>query len=197
MSKLLAETCVQRRCETSFSRRCSGIAPCNIKCRNLFGSVETGLKMLLPWIMTDLFWFLIGLHSVAWQDRRRQVHEVVLHGETLVVFTTATVASRCRSRKRFYFSWNLSRNGSSKKFHETGHVTLCNTCWNLFRSTIAQEFQLKVSMCNGGLTVMSVYEILTCKHRHSSKSYWAVHVLCSHYLLHCKRWFYMYWWQNS
>ena len=69
-------------------------------------------------------------------------------------FTTATVASRCRSRKRFYFSWNLSRNGSSKKFHETDHVTRCNACWNLFRSAVAHKFQLKVSACNGGFRVV-------------------------------------------
>ena len=67
-------------------------------------------------------------------------------------FTTATVVSRCRRRKRFYFSWNLSCNGSSKKFHKTNHVTRCNACWNLFRSTLAHKFQLKVSMCNSGLT---------------------------------------------
>ena len=66
-------------------------------------------------------------------------------------FATATVASRCRSRKWFYFSWNLSRNGSSKKFHETDHVTWRNACWNLFRSAVAHKFQLKVSTCNGGL----------------------------------------------
>ena len=58
-------------------------------------------------------------------------------------FTTATVASRCRSRKRFYFSWNLSRNGSPKTFRETDHVTRCNACWNLFRSAVAHKFQLK------------------------------------------------------
>ena len=58
----------------------------------------------------------------------------------------------CRSRKRFYSSWNLSRNESSKKFHETDHVTWCNACWNLFRIVVAHKFQLKVSTCNSGFT---------------------------------------------
>ena len=48
--KFLAETSVQRRWETSFSR----LALCNMKGRNLFG-------------------FVIGLCSVAWQDRARPV----------------------------------------------------------------------------------------------------------------------------
>ena len=40
--KLLAETCVQRRCET-----CSTTpTPCEIKIRHLLGSLETGLEML-------------------------------------------------------------------------------------------------------------------------------------------------------
>ena len=65
--------------------------------------------------------------------------------------------SRCRSRKRFYFSWNLSRNGSSKKFHETDHVTRYNACWNLFRSGVVwHKFQLKVSTCNGCLRMSIV-----------------------------------------
>ena len=76
-------------------------------------------------------------------------------------FTTATVASRCRSRKRFYFSWNLSPNGSSKKFHEIDHVTRCIACWNLFRSAAAHKFQLKVSMCNGGLSHNYIQQNLT------------------------------------
>ena len=77
-------------------------------------------------------------------------------------FATATVASHCRSRKRFYFSWNLSRNGSSKKFHETDHVTRCHVCWNLFRSAVAHKFQLKVSACNGGLNVSISFLFLVC-----------------------------------
>ena len=75
------------------------------------------------------------------KSERDQFHEVVLNGETLVFSPTATVVSRCRSIKRFYFSWNLSRNGSSKTFHETDHVTRCNACWNLFRSAVAHKFQ--------------------------------------------------------
>ena len=73
--------------------------------------------------------------------------------------TTATVASRCRSRKRLYFSWNLSRNGNSQKFHETDHVTRCNACGNLFRSAVAHKFQLKVSTCNGGLSFMFAFPV--------------------------------------
>ena len=41
---------------------------------------------------------------------------------------------------------------SSKKFHETDHVTRCNDCWNLFRIVVAHKFQLKVSTCNSGFT---------------------------------------------
>ena len=67
---------------------CNGAAKqvsAGIKCRNLFGNVETGLKMnhgrLVP-------------VSEAYRDKteRDQFHEVVLHGETLVFITTATVA---------------------------------------------------------------------------------------------------------
>ena len=47
---------------------------------------------------------------------------------------------------------NLSRNGSSKKFHETNHVTRCNASWNLFRIAVAHKFQLKVSTCNSGVS---------------------------------------------
>ena len=69
----------------------------------------------------DLFRFRIGLRSVtwqdrAWQDRARPVSRSGVTRGNSGFFTTATVASCCRSRKRFYFSWNLSRNGSSKSF---------------------------------------------------------------------------------
>ena len=47
----------------------------------------------------------------------------LLHGETLVF-----ICNRCRSRIRFYFKWNLSRNGSLKKFQEADRVTQCNAC---------------------------------------------------------------------
>ena len=64
-------------------------------------------------------------------------------------FTTATVASRCTSRKWFYCSWNLFRHGSSKKFHETDLVTWCNACWNLFCCAVVQKFLPNASTCNG------------------------------------------------
>ena len=35
-------------CNGAAKQVSTGIAPCNIKCRNLFGNVETGLKMLSP-----------------------------------------------------------------------------------------------------------------------------------------------------
>ena len=35
-------------CNGAAKQVSAGIAPCNIKCRSLFGNVETGLKMLLP-----------------------------------------------------------------------------------------------------------------------------------------------------
>lgn len=69
--------------------------------------------------------------------------------------TTRTFASHCRSRKQCYFSWNLSRNGSSKKFHETDYVTRCNACWKLIRSAVAHKFQLTVSTYNGGFRSIS------------------------------------------
>ena len=67
---------------------------------------------------------------------------------------------RCRNRQRFYFTWYLPYNGSSKKFHETDHITRCNTCWNLFRSAIARQFHLKVSTCNSRF----IYEIALLCH---------------------------------
>ena len=66
---------------------------------------------------------------------------------------------RCRSRKWFYFSWNLSHNGNSKKFHKTDHVTQCNASWNLF--CVAHKFHLKVSMCNSGF-IVCFCETLVC-----------------------------------
>ena len=33
---------------------------------------------------------------------------------------------RCRNRQRFYFTWYLPHNRSSRKFHETDHITRCN-----------------------------------------------------------------------
>ena len=67
---------------------------------------------------------------------------------------------RCRNRQRFYFTWYLPHNGSSKKFHETDHITRCNACWNLFRSAIARQFHLKVSTCNSSF----IYEIALLCH---------------------------------
>ena len=34
-------------CNGAAKQVSAGVAPCNIKCRNLFGNVKTGLKMLL------------------------------------------------------------------------------------------------------------------------------------------------------
>ena len=77
----------------------------------------------------------------------------------------------CRSRKRFYFLWNLSRSGSSKRFHETEYVTRCNTCRNLFRIVVAHKFQLTVSTCNGGLTFYTCVAI-RCYVKGSNISRW-------------------------
>ena len=67
----------------------------------------------------------------------------------------------CWSRKPFYFSWNLSRNESSKTFHETDHVTWCNACWNLFGIVVPHKFQLKVLTCNSGFTEILQYLMQT------------------------------------
>ena len=68
-----------------------------------------------------------------------------MYGETL---------DRCRNRQQFYFTWYLPRNGSSKKFHETDHITRCNACWNLFHSPAAK--------CNRGL-INEIACCATCK----------------------------------
>ena len=67
--KLLAETYFN----VSSKQVSPDVAPSNIKSRILIQNVETGLKMLLSSaILADLlFRFLIGLRSVASQDRAR------------------------------------------------------------------------------------------------------------------------------
>lgn len=57
-------------------------------------------------------------HNKTEQD---QFHKVVLHGKTLAFITTAIVVTtvEIESSSTLHFSWNLSRNRSSKKFHET------------------------------------------------------------------------------
>ena len=77
----------------------------------------------------------------------------VMYGETL---------DRCRNRQHFYFTWYLPRNGSSKTFHETDHITRCNACWNLFHSAAAHKFHLKASKCNSGL-INEIACCATCK----------------------------------
>ena len=79
---------------------------------------------------------LIHVETFSWYLRakalRNKFHEVVLHGETLgFFFTGATVASRCRSRKRFYFSWNLSRN--VWKLEKLSRNRLCYTVQRLLK----------------------------------------------------------------
>ena len=76
-----------------------------------------------------------------------------MYGETL---------DRCRNRQQFYLTWYLPRNGSSKKFHETDHITRCNACWNLFHSAAAHKFHLKASKCNSGL-INEIACCATCK----------------------------------
>ena len=76
-----------------------------------------------------------------------------MYGETL---------DRCRNRQKFYFTWYLPRNGSSKKFHETDHITRCNACWNLFHSAAAHKFHLKAPKCNSGL-INEIACCATCK----------------------------------
>ena len=72
-------------------------------------------------------------------------HKVMLHGETLVLVTTATVAE--------------VENGST--FGETCLATEVQKCFtkptmlhgatqNMFRNAVAHKFQLKVSTCNSG-----------------------------------------------
>ena len=98
-----------------------------------------------------------GLYSVRWLTtwKEIQVSRSSVTQWNSCFSTTTTFASHCRSRKRFYFSWNLSHNGSSKKFHKTDYVTWCNACWKLIRSAVAPKFQLKVSTCNGGFRSIS------------------------------------------
>ena len=78
------------------------------------------------------------------QRRRDQFHELLLHGETLVLSAplrplraVAEVESASTFRELTMF-----RNGSSKKFHETDHVTRCNACGNLFRNAVHTSFTL-------------------------------------------------------
>ena len=85
------------------------------------------------------------LSETCVQRRTRPVSRSVVTRWNSVVFSPL--------RPRFYFLWNLSRNGSSKKFHETNHVTQCNVCWNMFRSAVTHKFLLKFSTCNGGFII--------------------------------------------
>ena len=84
-----------------------------------------------------------GLYSVRWLTTWREI-QVSRSSATQwnsCFSTTTTFASHCRSRKQFYFSWNLSRNGSSKKFHETDYVTRCYACWkNWFAALLHTSF---------------------------------------------------------
>ena len=77
----------------------------------------------------------------------------------LLFLSSLRTCDRCRGRKRFYFSWNLSRNESLKKFQETDHVTRCNACWNLFRSAVAHKFQPKVSTCDSGFSLYILFSL--------------------------------------
>ena len=95
--KILAETCVQRRCEQVSQS---------------------------------------GVHVTQWNSR------FCHHCDR---------CNRCRSRKRFYFWWNLSRNRSSKSFTKPTMLHGATPVEHVsHRNTVAQKFQLKVSTCNSG-----------------------------------------------
>ena len=56
--KLLPETFA---CNDSAKEVSAGVAPCNVKGRNFFGNVKTGLKMLFS--PANLFWTLAMNHG--------------------------------------------------------------------------------------------------------------------------------------
>ena len=77
-------------------------------------------------IMADLFFrFLIGLRSVAKQGRVRPVSP-----ETPCFITTAMVATVAEVESSSTFRETCLATGDKKKFHETYHVTRCNTGGN-------------------------------------------------------------------
>ena len=95
-------------CNGAAKQVSAGLAPCNIKCLNLFRNVEIGLKMnhgrLVP--VSD------------WLTQRSK--SGVTRGNS-GFFTTATVAS-------LLFVKLVSQRKFTERFHETDHVTRRNVC---------------------------------------------------------------------
>ena len=75
--KLLTETCVQRRCETNFSRQCTVYHEMSKLVRERWN-----LSQNESW--PTYFGFWLAYAASRDKNERDQFHEVVLHGETLV-----------------------------------------------------------------------------------------------------------------
>lgn len=114
-----------------------GVAQCNIKIRLLY--IDNGLEILFS--SPILVWPLVPVSD--WHTQR----SLTTPGRP---FSPSGVTRRnscdcCRSRKRFYFTWNLSRNGNKTKFLRNRPFCTLQSQLKLvlFRSAFALKFQLQ------------------------------------------------------
>ena len=122
-----------------------GVAQCNIKIRLLY--IDSGLEILFS--SPILVWTLFPVSD--WNTQRslstpgRPFSRSGVTRRNSSLYHLCDRCDRCRSRKRFYFTWNLSRNGSKTKFSRNRPFYTLQSQLKLvlFRSAFAHKFQLQ------------------------------------------------------
>ena len=119
-----------------------GVAQCNIKIRLLY--IDSGLEILFS--SPILVWALVPVSD--WHARLSLTTPGRAFSPSGITRRNSFLyhlCDRCRSRKRFYFTWNLSRNGNKTKFlrNRPFYTLQSQLKLVLFRSAFAHKFQLQ------------------------------------------------------
>ena len=136
---------IQVTCVSPAEKMSLGVAQCNIKIRLLY--IDSGLEILFS--SPILVWTLVPVSD--WHTQRslstpgRPISPIGVTRRNSSLYHLCDRCDRCRSRKRFYFTWNLSRNGNKTKFlrNRPFYTLQSQLKLVLFRSAFAHKFQLQ------------------------------------------------------